>query len=159
MDRDKFRTFRGYSMESREEGDLTPSMEDYLEMIYRIAGESGYARVNDLALALNVQPSSASKMVRKLAEQGHLKYEPYGILVLTDSGREAGRLLLERHEILATFLELLGVRANLLQDTERIEHLVSEETLGCIASFVEFAAQNPGWLEPFHRYLHEKGGR
>ena len=44
---------------------LTASMEDYLEMIYRIHKEEGYVRMNQLARKkLNVRPSSASKTVQ-----------------------------------------------------------------------------------------------
>ncbi|HBR35119.1 MAG TPA: DtxR family transcriptional regulator, partial [Firmicutes bacterium] len=37
---------------------LTESMEDYLEMFYRIVSEQGYIRPIDLSNAINVKPSS-----------------------------------------------------------------------------------------------------
>ena len=39
-------------------------MEDYLEMIYRLSKENGYTRINELSNALNVQPPSATRMVK-----------------------------------------------------------------------------------------------
>jgi len=148
----EFRTFRGYTLENRGEGVLTPSLEDYLEMLYRMCATRGFTRVGELAAALNVQPPSVSRAVRKLAEEGLIHYTPYGVLHLTDAGKRAGRVLLKRHELVQTFLELLGSHQNLIEDTERIEHLLSDETLDNMARFVEFASRNNEWIDQFHAY-------
>lgn len=149
----EFHTVRGYALQNQERGDLTPSMEDYLEMIYRLTQEKKYTRINDLAMALNVQPPSATKMVQRLAEANYLKYERYGVVELTSRGEEMGAKLLKRHQTLETFFRLLGVKENLLKDTETIEHSLSEETLNCIFLFVEFAQRHPEILELFQNYL------
>ena len=62
----EFFTFREYMRKDQEL--LTPSAEDYMEMIYRLSQKNGFTRVNDLASALNVQPPSVTKMIQKLAE-------------------------------------------------------------------------------------------
>ncbi|MEW6524194.1 MAG: iron dependent repressor, metal binding and dimerization domain protein [Bacillota bacterium] len=147
-----FRTFRGYAMQEGG-GSLTPSLEDYLEMLFRLAQKSGYTRLNDLATVLNVQPASASKMVQRLGQEGLLKYERYGTLELTDGGRKLGAVLLARHQLLEEFLRTIGVTGPVLEDTERIEHNISEETLTCMAAVVEFARANPGWLQTYRDYL------
>ena len=64
----------------------TPSMEDYVEKIYELIQTKGYARVSDIAIELNLQPSSVTKMVQKLAEAGYIHYERYRGLVLTPAG-------------------------------------------------------------------------
>ena len=104
----EFYTVRGYALLSQDDNVLTPSMEDYLEMAYRLGKNKGYARIGDLAEALNVQPPSASKMVQKLAEMGYFKYERYGVIEFTNLGRETGEFLLRRHEIIEKFLTMLG---------------------------------------------------
>jgi len=152
----KFYTFRGYSLMAQQDSDLTPSMEDYLEMIYRLASSNGYTRTNDLAEALNVKPPSASKMVQRLARRGYLEYEPYGVLTLTPKGAELARFLLERHNTLKEFLETLGVRENALRDTERIEHSISRETLDCIAAFMAFLRTEPSWLSRYREHLRDR---
>ncbi|EEM40180.1 Transcriptional regulator mntR [Bacillus thuringiensis serovar sotto str. T04001] len=53
----------------------TPSMEDYIEQIYLLIDEKGYARVSDIAEALSVHPSSVTKMVQKLDKDEYLIYE------------------------------------------------------------------------------------
>ena len=53
-----FYTMKGYQL--NETGTLTASMEDYLEMICRLAQKNGVVRINELAAELHVKPSSAS---------------------------------------------------------------------------------------------------
>ena len=86
---EEFFTFR--ELMKRDDDDLTASMEDYLEMVYRLSGNHGFTRVNELASALNVQPPSVSKMIQKLAEQGMVAYEKYGYIILTPKGKEVGK--------------------------------------------------------------------
>ncbi|MFW6030128.1 MAG: MarR family transcriptional regulator, partial [Halanaerobiales bacterium] len=67
---------------------LTESMEDYLEMIYRIDQEKGYIRAVDLADALNLQAPSVTKMIQKLDETGFVNYEKYRNISLTERGKK-----------------------------------------------------------------------
>ncbi len=122
---------------------LTSSMEDYLEMIYRVCAKEGYVRMNQLADRLNVRPSSATKVVQRLYEIGMVDYEKYGIIQLTDKGDVVGEFLFNRHEIIQEFLKNLGVEKMLLRDTELIEHGVSPSTLLNIYIFNMFINTNP----------------
>lgn len=65
----------------------TPSMEDYIEQIYLLIENKGYARVSDIAEALSVHPSSVTKMVQKLDRNEYLIYEKYRGLILTPKGK------------------------------------------------------------------------
>lgn len=101
----------------------TPSMEDYLERIYTLIEEKGYARVSDIAEALNVHPSSVTKMVQKLDKSQYLIYEKYRGLVLTSKGKKMGKRLVDRHTLLEDFLRLIGVSEDVIfEDVEGIEH-------------------------------------
>lgn len=148
----EFYTVRGYALLSQDDNVLTPSMEDYLEMAYRLGRDKGYARMGDLAEALNVQPPSASKMVQKLAEIGYFNYEKYGVIEFTELGRETGEYLLRRHETIENFLTMLGVTQNILEDTEKIEHNISEETYKQILLFVQFMQKNAQWQESYKSF-------
>ena len=138
MPGNEFYTVRGYELIRQDKKLLTPSMEDYLEMIYRYSMEIGDIRINILADLLNVQAPSASRTVKRLHELGLVKYEGYGVVGLTDSGLEIGKFLLRRHKAVYEFLSNLGVVKNLLMDTEMVEHNVSLETLEKIECFNEF---------------------
>lgn len=148
----EFRTVRGYQIKQQETKTITDSMEDYLEMIYRLAQEKGYTRMGDLATALNVQPPSASKMVQKLAEMGYLQFEKYGVVELSKKGREHGQYLLKRHETLEHFLAIIGVKEQLLEETEKIEHYISPETIEKIMLLVAFMEDNPEWMRAFNDF-------
>lgn len=139
----EFHTVRGYQLLNAENKTLTSSMEDYLEMIYRTCIKEGYARVNQLAKKLNVSPSSTTKIVQKLKEHGLIFYQKYGVIELTEEGREMGEFLLKRHEIIETFLKNIGANETRLKDTEMIEHDVSVNTLESIYTLNEFLLKNP----------------
>jgi len=126
----------------------TPSMEDYLERIYQLMQEKGYARVVDIANLLNVQSPSVTRMIQKLADEEFLEYEKYRGIVLTEKGESLGKAVKRRHKTLSEFLRLVGVRdeATVFKDVEGIEHHVSPETLDAIRSLVEFFEGHPTCL-------------
>ena len=148
----EFRTVRGYQIKQQQTNPITASMEDYVEMVYRLADEKGYSRIGDLAAALNVQPPSASKMVQKLAEMGYVQFEKYGVIELSPNGYSLGAYLLKRHETLERFFKLLGVQEGLLEETEKIEHYITPETVKKIMLLVEFMENHPEWLEAFQSF-------
>ncbi|CAM0496908.1 metal-dependent transcriptional regulator [Thermoanaerobacter kivui] len=151
MERDKFYTVRGYQILSKKEKRLTPAMEDYVEMIYRESLKSSYIRVNVLSELLNVKAPSTTKMLQKLKELGLVEYKKYGIINLTEKGKEMGKFLLERHSIIETFLKNLGVKEELLVQTELIEHNISKDTLERIKLFNKFLSRNPDVVERFKK--------
>ncbi len=134
---------------------LTPSMEDYLEKIYELMKDKGYARVSDIAISLSVQPSSVTKMLQKLDEQDYVTYEKYRGIVLTKSGEQMGRAMKQRHSMLEDLLRMLGLEEEIIRvDVEGIEHHVSPQTLCELTSLVEFFQNNPDILTSFtaHRF-------
>ena len=124
-----FYTVKGYQL--KEQNLLTSSMEDHLEMIYRLFKEkdTNYVRVNQLAEKLNLRPSSTSKIIQKLSTVGLIKYKPYGVIELTLEGEKWGDFLLTRHEVIQSFSKNIGVNQSLLKDTEMMEHYIGIESL------------------------------
>jgi len=122
----------------------TPSMEDYLERIYKLMEEKGYARVSDIAEGLEVHPSSVTKMIQKLDKDSYLIYEKYRGLILTAKGKKMGKRLVERHRLLEEFLEMIGVQDdNIYKDVEGIEHHLSWDSITCIETLVEYFKRDP----------------
>lgn len=119
-----------------EECVLTPALEDYLEMIFRISSDSGSVKIRDLSKALNVRPPSASKMVRQLDSLGFLTAQRYGDITLTEKGRLEGEFLLYRHNVIHEFLCLLNKCTNQLEETEKIEHFLDKKTVGNLDKLV-----------------------
>lgn len=136
-----FYTFNNYLKANT--GLVTASMEDYIEMIFRLSNETGFTRVVDLSKALNVKPASITKMMRKLDELSLVIYEKYGYIKLTEDGCSYGEYLLYRHNTIEKFLNIIGATKNVLEETEKIEHVLSKETFERIEYFIEFIDNHP----------------
>ena len=133
----EYQTFKKYLNKN-----LTASMEDYIEMIYRLSISNGYTRIQELADNLNVSSPSTSIMIQKLAKLGYLKYHKYGVVVLEEKGKRMGHRLLERHTIVSQLLLTIGIDPkNVLVETEKIEHTLSTQSIKCIKKYLEIIKQ------------------
>lgn len=121
--------------ESRQS--ITPAMEDYVEMMYRIVSEGEAVHVNQLAALLNVRPSSFSKMAHRLKEENLIDFEPYGTVSLTDKGARMGEYLLFRHNTLMRFFCQINHTRDELELVEKIEHFFDERTIKNIERFLQ----------------------
>ncbi|MDO7905185.1 transcriptional regulator MntR [Paenibacillus sp. JX-17] len=134
----------------------TPSMEDYLERIYKLIDEKGYARVSDIAEGLEVHPSSVTKMIQKLDKDEYLIYEKYRGLILTPKGKKTGKRLVDRHHLLEEFLEMIGVHEdNIYKDVEGIEHHLSWDSITRIETLVEYFRRDERRVQDLHEVHQE----
>ncbi|WMC93067.1 metal-dependent transcriptional regulator [Kineothrix sp. MB12-C1] len=148
----EFHTIRGYQLKQQNESGLTPALEDYLEMTYRLCVEEKYTRINKLSKSLHVSPPAASKMVSKLVEFGFLEYDSLECIRLTKEGKCAGAYLLERHYIMESFFSLLGSETP-LKETELVEHMLCRSTVLKIQALVDFFNQNTDLHQQFHSFI------
>lgn len=150
-----FYTVRGYQLLEQHKDALTPSLEDYLEMICRTVLDQGYIRVSDLARELNVRPSSASKMVGRLSELELVNYEKYGVIQLTLRGEEIGKYLLWRHDIVSSFFALISQNSEeeSFAEAELCEHILSEDTVKSLETLIVFFLQREEVLQEFQKML------
>lgn len=134
------------------------SAEDYLERIYELIQDKGYARMVDIARTLRIRQASVTQMVQKLGENGFVRYEKYRGLVLTSKGKGVARAVHRRHQVLEEFFQLLGVDAETAQrDLEGIEHHLSTTSVARIEELVQFLRENPSVLQKINMGRHEKG--
>jgi DtxR family Mn-dependent transcriptional regulator len=117
---------------------MTPSLEDYLEMVSFLSDE-GEVRVTDIASRLGVSKPSVLTALRTLEEQGLLEHERYRRVDLTMEGARQAAEIRERHSTLTVFLQdVIGVSAETAEkDACKMEHLLSEETLKRIKALVK----------------------
>ncbi|WP_238885004.1 metal-dependent transcriptional regulator [Clostridium sp. YIM B02551] len=148
---EKFYTVRGYQLLKENKEIITSGMEDYLEMIYRHGAKEGYIRINILAKLLNVKPSSVTKMVQKLSLLDMVDYKKYGVVILTEKGKELGAFLLNRHNIIESFLNNMQVDSS-LQDVELIEHDINKNILESLNLLNEFFKEFPRIKDEFGRF-------
>lgn len=115
----------------------TTRMEDYLEVIYELITQKGYATTVDISDYLNVSSPSVTKMLQRLNESGHVNYERYRGISLTESGVAVAKNMHDRHGILADFLKMIGVDEDIAnRDAEGIEHHLHPETLKKLEEFI-----------------------
>jgi Mn-dependent DtxR family transcriptional regulator len=132
----------------------TPRLEDYLEVIYHLVHERGYAGTVDLSESLQVKPPTVTSMVQKLAKGGYLIYEPYRGMRLTEKGEKVARSVISRHSIIEEFLAMLGVEEGAArQDTEGIEHYIQPVTTRKMERLVDFLRKNPSTLDAIREYI------
>lgn len=144
---EEFYTLKGYQIQ--EGGELTTAMEDYLEMICRLAEEEAQVRVGELSKRLHVKPSSVTKMLRQLDHTGYIRAEKYGLVHLTEKGREAGRYLLYRHGVIERFLCALNRSQDQLEQAEKIEHFLDRETVAHLDALTDLLKEKNGpWQLP-----------
>jgi len=122
---------------------LTESMEDYLEMFFRIVSKQGYIRPVDLSNAINVKPSSVTRMVQKLDEAGFIKYEKYRNIALTEKGLIYGRFLVWRDEKLKEFFRLSKENVKVEEQVEGVEHYITPATMRFIRKLIIYFTSNP----------------
>jgi Mn-dependent DtxR family transcriptional regulator len=122
---------------------LTESMEDYLEMFFRIVSKQGYIRPVDLSNAINVKPSSVTRMIQKLDGAGFIKYEKYRNIALTEKGLIYGRFLVWRDEKLKEFFRLSKENAKVEEQVEGVEHYITPVTMRFIRKLIIYFSANP----------------
>ncbi|MGB2711218.1 MAG: metal-dependent transcriptional regulator [Conexibacter sp.] len=124
------------------------AIEDYAKAIYalqrRAGGEQGVS-TNDLAERLGVTPASVSAMLKKLAERGLARHEPYRGVVLTGEGERVALEVLRHHRLLELYLvEQLGVPWDRVhEEAEALEHVLSEYLEARIAAKLGHPTHDP----------------
>ena len=117
---------------------LHESAEMYLETIYVLTEKSANVHSIDVAEYMGYSKPSVSRAVSLLKQGGYLIMAADGTLSLTDEGKNAARKIFERHNVLSSFLALIGVDDEVAaKDACKIEHVVSDETVLAIKNFVE----------------------
>lgn len=107
-------------------------VEDYVTLIWKaVEWPCGMPSTTDLADQLGVTASTVSANLKKLARDGYIRYEPYGRIELTESGREIAVGVVRCHRILETYLlNQLGLTWDQVHDeADRLEHAVSDLVL------------------------------
>lgn len=138
------------------EYDLSPSLEDYLEEIYRFSLTQPSVRVSDLSIRLKVSLPSVSKALRKLRSKEYISYRKYGEICLTDWGNEIGQFLVRRNTILQEFLYLIEADCNIGEEAEAMEHYLSRTTIASIHSLVDFMRREPEIHEKIRAFIRAK---
>jgi Mn-dependent DtxR family transcriptional regulator len=131
----------------------SPRSEDYLEAVYHLIDDKGYAATSDISTALNVRPPTVTNMIGKLASKGYLEYERYRGAKLTPDGERVARSVIRRHRIIMDFLVMMGVDdQTAFTDTEGIEHHVHPTTIHRIEKLADYLRARPETLKSIRKH-------
>ena len=112
---------------------IRKSAEDYLEAILMLSKQGSAVRSIDIATMLGVSKPSVSHAMKLLREDGYIAMDRYGTVTLLDKGAEIANYIYERHRVLSSLLERLGVNPEVArEDACKLEHDLSDESFSKI---------------------------
>jgi len=115
---------------------LSAIMEDYLKSIYYLQNKTNErVRTSVLAEYMNVEQSSVTSMMKKLAERDLVQYEPYQGVTLTETGVPIALEIIRHHRLLERYLadHLEYDWAEVHDEADRLEHHISSQFADRIA--------------------------
>jgi Mn-dependent transcriptional regulator len=118
---------------------MTPSLENYIDVLYELDGEHAQVRVTDLAQRLSIAKASVNQAVVSLVKLGYAIHDKYGPVRLTEKGAAYARELQKRHAVLKTFFsDILNVDADIAdKDACIIEHVISQAIIAKLTDYLE----------------------
>ena len=129
----------------REKHELTESIEEYTEGIFRLQEELPVVGTGDIAKYMSVAPASVTVMLKRLNELGLAEHTPYQGVRLTKKGETLSIALLRKHRLvermLVDFLELPWDDVHDLAC--KLEHYISEDVADRIARAMNFPITCP----------------
>jgi len=114
----------------------TPTIEDYLGVIYTLERDGETIIGARLAEWLEVSPPTVTATIKRMIRDGWVTMDPSKEIRLTPAGREAARSVLRRHMLaellLARILDVPWSRVH--QEADAMEHTISSETMERLAA-------------------------
>lgn len=109
------------------------SQENYLETILVLSKQLPEVRAVNISQELGFKKSSVSIAMKNLREKNYINISDLGHITLTDAGLEIAEMVYERHTLISSWLEELGVPPEIAaEDACKIEHDLSEESFAAI---------------------------
>lgn len=120
-------------------GSISPSLEDYVEVIFDLLRDNGVARVGDVARRKDVRMASVNNAVKRLVKEEMINHESYKTITLTEKGRKLAKNLNKRHSIIQKFLQdIVKIDPEIAdRDACTIEHHVHKETMDGLIKFIK----------------------
>lgn len=110
----------------------------YLETIFVLSKQKNLVRAIDVCEYMGYSKPSVSRAMGILKKECLITIDPSGHIALTEKGKEIAESMYERHTLLSSFLESIGVDSETAaEDACRIEHCISEKSFEAIKKFTE----------------------
>lgn len=101
--------------------------EDYLKHIFDLHRREGKVTTSALSARLSVAPASVTGMIKKLAEEDLITYEPYQGVELTSEGQKIALKVIRNHRLVELYLvKALEMPWDVVHaEAEKWEHILS----------------------------------
>ena len=121
------------------------SKEDYLSTIYKCRGKNGEIKATLIAEKLQVSNAAVSDMLKKLSNDGQIKYQKYKGIKLSEAGEEYAKKMVRRHRIWEVFLhQIVGLKWDEVHDeANKLEHSTSDRLLNKMEEMLNFPEFDP----------------
>ena len=143
---------------------LSPTLEDYLEVVLRFQRKKHFARVSDISKAMEVGKSAVTAALKSLSKKGLVNYQSYEPVTLSREGQQRAEQILLRRRIIKDFLKkVLDVKKNRAESTAgKMEHTIDKEVLDrfvCFLAFIStFRSKGKTWREEFVQFIKKGAG-
>ncbi len=111
--------------------EVSPTIEEYLEAMYRLQERDGFAKTTELAKRLKVALGTITNTVESMERQGLVEHKPYKGVKLTDKGRKIALDVVRRHRLSECLLvDILKVDWSKAHDAAcKLEHVFADKEL------------------------------
>jgi DtxR family Mn-dependent transcriptional regulator len=105
------------------------STQNYLKAVYNLARNGDLVSTTEISQKLDVAPASVTEMLKKLAQDGYIKYSPYHGSTLTEKGLQEAQKVTRKHRLLEKFLsDVLHIGKDKVHSQAcQMEHALSDE--------------------------------
>lgn len=125
---------------------ITLTEENYIKAIYHL-GNDGADTVNTNAVAdaMQTKASSATDMIKKLADRNYAHYKKYQGVSLTENGKRIAINIIRKHRLWELFLvEKLNFTWDEVHDVaEQLEHIKSQKLIDELDALLGFPTHDP----------------
>jgi Mn-dependent DtxR family transcriptional regulator len=107
--------------------ELSPKKVEYIKFL---SGKTSPVKTNDMAAGFGVDPSTITKTMSELTDDGLLDYTPYHGVSLSAKGKITAEFLVKRHRILALAMTHFGLsHEQACREVSRFESFVSKDAI------------------------------
>ena len=124
---------------------VSQTVENYLKALYSIANDANEISISELSTHLEVSKPTVNSMVKKLMQEGRVKYEKYKPIILTEKGKKEAALIIRRHRLSEMFLvEKMGFGWEEVHDiAEQMEHIKAPTFFDRMDKILDFPKVDP----------------
>lgn len=125
---------------------LSPTEEDYLKSIFKIAEKENKAvSTNSIANLMSTTPASVTDMIQKLSQKKYLQYTKYKGVTLTQSGNKVAIKIIRKARLWEVFLvnKLRFAWHQIHNIADELEHVSSDELISRLDAFLDYPKFDP----------------